>query len=111
MSQGISIVVYPVRDLAKATKFYSTYLGVEPYVDGPYYVGFKAGDHEVGLDPNGPLSGPIAYRDVDDIKASLKELNDLGAQTQEDIKDVGYGLLVATVKDADGNIIGLRQQS
>lgn len=111
MSQGISLIVYPVKDLAKATEFYSTYLGVEPYVDGPYYVGFKTGDHEVGLDPNGPLSGPIAYREVDDIKASLQALVSVGAQIEEDIKDVGYGLLIATVKDADGNIIGLRQQS
>jgi predicted enzyme related to lactoylglutathione lyase len=111
MSQGISVIVYPVKDLAKATKFYSTFLGVEPYVDGSYYVGFKVGDHEVGLDPNGPAAGPIAYRDVTDIKASLQALLDQGAQPQEDITDVGYGLLIARVTDADGNIIGLRQQS
>ena len=32
-----------------------------------------------------------------------------GAQTQQAIKDVGGGKLVASVKDVDGNIIGLIQ--
>ncbi len=109
MNQGISLIVYPVKDVNEAKKFYTTFLGVEPYVDGAYYVGFKVGDHEVGLDPNAVTTGPITYRDVTDIKASLQALLDAGAQTQQDVKDVGYGLLIATVKDAAGNIIGLRQ--
>jgi hypothetical protein len=32
-------------------------LGVAPYVDAPYYVGFKVGELEVGLDPNGHRKG------------------------------------------------------
>jgi hypothetical protein len=32
-----------------------------------------------------------------------------GAQSQQEVKDVGGGLLIATVKDADGNILGFRQ--
>ncbi|HEX7974737.1 MAG TPA: hypothetical protein VF498_10035, partial [Anaerolineales bacterium] len=67
---------------------------------------------EIGLDPNGHKSGvagPIAYWDVPDIKEKLKSLLDAGAQLQRDVSDVGGGLLVATVKDADNNIIGLRQ--
>jgi len=28
---------------------------------------------------------------------------------QQDVKDVGKGLLVASVKDKDGNILGFRQ--
>jgi len=32
-----------------------------------------------------------------------------GAQANEDVRDVGGGKLVATVKDADGNVIGLSQ--
>ena len=46
---------------------------------------------------------------MEDIKTSLQQLLDAGAQTHQDIKDVGAGLLIATVKDTDGNIIGLRQ--
>jgi predicted enzyme related to lactoylglutathione lyase len=49
------------------------------------------------------------YYHVDDIEQSLKSLVAAGAQMQQEIKDVGGGRLIATVKDADGNIIGLLQ--
>jgi predicted enzyme related to lactoylglutathione lyase len=109
MNKGIKLLVYPIKDIAKAKKLYSTLLGVEPYVDSAYYVGFKIGDIEIGLDPNGQSNGPIVYSDVEDIKESLQQLLDAGAQINQDVKDVGAGLLIATVKDADGNILGLRQ--
>jgi predicted enzyme related to lactoylglutathione lyase len=91
---------------------YGTLLGAEPYADAPYYVGFKVGDQEIGLDPNGHrqgLTGPIPYWEVDDAKSSLQALVDAGAQVQQDVKDVGGGKLVAIAKDADGNLIGLTQ--
>ena len=34
---------------------------------------------------------------------------DAGAEVQQEIKDVGGGKLIASVKDADGNVIGLIQ--
>jgi predicted enzyme related to lactoylglutathione lyase len=112
MSQGISLLVFPVNDLAQAKKLYGAFLGIEPYADEAYYVGFRIGDQEIGLDPHGHrkgTTGPIAYRQVDDITRSLQLLLDAGAQTQDDIKDVGGGKLVATVKDDDGKVIGLMQ--
>ena len=109
MNQGISLIVYPVKDLEAAKTLFGTFLGVKPYADSPYYVGFKVGDQEVGLDPNATSSGPITYREVTDIKASLQALVDAGAQLQQDVKDVGYGRLIATVKDAGGSTIGLMQ--
>ena len=78
----------------------------------PYYVGFKVGDQEIGLDPNGHnkgMTGPVGYWEVNDIKKSLQLLLDAGAQMQQEVKDVGGGKLTASVKDADGNIIGLIQ--
>lgn len=36
-------------------------------------------------------------------------LVDAGGETVQDVKDVGGGLLIATVKDAAGNTLGLRQ--
>jgi len=112
MNQGISLLVYPVKDIAQAKKLYSTFLGVEPYVDGAYYVGFRIGDQEIGLDPNGHskgMTGPIGYCQVNDIQKSLQLLLDAGAQTQQEVTDVGGGMLIAWVKDADNNIIGLMQ--
>jgi predicted enzyme related to lactoylglutathione lyase len=103
------LVVYPVKDLAKAKTLYGELLGVEPYADAPYYVGYKTGDLEIGLDPHGLSGGPIAYWEVADIRARLQQLIEAGAVADQDVKDVGGGLLIATVKDSDGNTLGLRQ--
>jgi len=65
---------------------------------------------EVGLAPNSN-AGPIAYIDVRDIKTSLQAMTEVGAEIVQDVRDVGGGLLIAQVKDADGNVVGLRQQS
>ena len=53
----------------------------------------------------------MSYIYVDDIYSSLKELEASGAEPHTDVKNVGGGVLVAAVKDADGNVLGLRQQS
>ncbi len=110
MARSIKLLVYPVKDIEKAKIFFSKFLGVEPYVESPFYVGFRVGDLEVGLDPNSKV-GPIIYTDVAGIKASLKEMTDIGAEIVQDIKDVANGLLIAQVKDANGNVVGFRQQS
>src|SRR5687768_7719302 len=112
MNQGIRTVIYPVKDLAQAKALYRQLLGVEPYMDEPYYVGFKVGDQDIGLDPNGYKKGmteAVSYYHVNDIQQSLQSLLDTGAQVQQAVKDVGGGKLVASVKDADSNVIGLLQ--
>jgi predicted enzyme related to lactoylglutathione lyase len=112
MDRGVQLVVYPVKDIAQAKELYREVLGVEPYADYPNYVGFRTGDQEIGLDPNGHakgMSGPIAYVDVDDIHARLNSLLEAGAHERQGVRDVGGGLLIAWLEDADGNLIGLRQ--
>ena len=109
MTEGIKTIIYPVKDIAKAKTLYSTLLDKEPYADAPYYVGYKVGDQEIGLDPNGHKQGMTGYYEVEDIKKSLRLLLDAGAQVQQEVRDVGGGKLIAAVKDADGNIIGLMQ--
>jgi hypothetical protein len=83
MDQGISLFVYPVKDLPRAKALYGKLLGVEPYADGAYYVVYRVGDQEIGLDPNGHnkgVTGSIGYRRVGDIKKILQSLLDAGAQ-------------------------------
>ena len=109
MAENVKLIVYPAKDLTAGKAFFNTFLGVEPYVDGDYYVGYKAENMEVGLDPNGQEI--IAYIEVADIKASLQTLVDAGASTQQEPTDVGGGMLIAKVKDANGNVLGLRQAS
>lgn len=108
----VGLIVYPASDVPKAKKFFATLLGTEPYAEGKNYVGFKAGDLEIGLVPQAAqrnLSGAIAYVTVSDIKEALATLLAAGAEKMQDVTDVGYGMLVASVKDLDGTPIGLRQ--
>jgi predicted enzyme related to lactoylglutathione lyase len=107
MANQVKLVVYPAKDLDKAKKYFDTFLGTQPYVDGDWYVGYKAGDLEIGLDPNG--KSVVCYIDTDDIEASLKALKDAGAEVVMQPKDVGGGLQVAQVEQG-GNVLGLRMQ-
>jgi predicted enzyme related to lactoylglutathione lyase len=112
VAHEFTLIVYPVKDVAAATRLYSALLGVEPYAETPYYVGYRIGGQEIGLDPNGHRkgqTGPIAYRSVEDIRKSLELLVEAGAQVHQDVQDVGGGKLIAWVKDADGNLTGLVQ--
>ena len=51
MNQGIKTVIYSASDITRAKALYTKLLGVEPYVENPYYVGFKIGDQEHWIDP------------------------------------------------------------
>jgi predicted enzyme related to lactoylglutathione lyase len=112
MSQEMKTIIYPVKDLAGAKKLFGTLLGVKPQTDQPYYVGFDVGGLQVGLDPHGHaqgMTGGVCYWNVSDVRKSVQQLVDAGGRVQQDAKDVGGGKLVATVMDADGNIVGLIQ--
>ena len=112
MTDGVKTIIYPVTDLARAKTVFGQLVGQEPDMDQPYYVGWSVAGQDVGLDPGGHrsgLTGPTAYWHVGDLKATLQALLDAGAQPVQDVRDVGGGKLIATVKDADGNVIGLLQ--
>lgn len=114
MTTGMKTVIYPVTDLPAAREMYAAVVGAEPYVDTPYYVGFRSADQEIGLDPNGHangLTGPLGYWHVADIRASVGDLTARGATVTSEVSDVGGGKLVATLSDADGNAFGLLQMT
>ncbi|GAA3841495.1 VOC family protein [Streptomyces phyllanthi] len=114
MTHGLKTVIYPVKDLDRAKALFRELVGTEPYADSAYYVGFKDAGQDVGLDPNGHskgMTGPVPYWHVDDVRATLAALLGAGAETLQDVHDVGGGMLIASVKDADGNLIGLMQQA
>jgi predicted enzyme related to lactoylglutathione lyase len=46
---------------------------------------------------------------VSDIRGRLAALVEAGAELLQDVQDVGGGKLIAFVKDADGNLVGLTQ--
>jgi predicted enzyme related to lactoylglutathione lyase len=111
MFQGLRSVIYHAADLNAAKEWYAKALGVQPYFDQPFYVGFNIGGFELGLVPDAPLSqspgGVVAMWGVDDVAAECNRLHALGATVHEEPKDVGDGIVVASVLDPFGNILGL----
>jgi predicted enzyme related to lactoylglutathione lyase len=53
----------------------------------------------------------VCYWNVSDVQESVKKLVNAGAKVQQEANNVGGGRLVALVKDADGNTIGLIQDA
>ncbi len=112
MASGVKIFIYPVKDLDRAKSLYGALFGVTPDIDSPGYVQFTIGDQRLGLDPNGHtrgFPGSVGYWEVEDINAHFQELLAAGATVHEGPRDVGNGALVASVREADGNVIGLIQ--
>jgi predicted enzyme related to lactoylglutathione lyase len=108
---GLRTVIYKAPDLARAKAWYADLLGVAPYFDEPFYVGFNVGGYELGLDPNasapaGP-GGATAYWGVASLDAALAHVTSRGATVLSPAQDVGGGIRVATVADPFGTPIGL----
>lgn len=107
--KDVSLIVYSTPDVAKAKQFFRELIGADPYADSPQYVGYKSGDVEIGLVPYPGNGGGLAYWTVDDIAATIKALENAGGQVVQPVTDVSMGLLVASVKEPNGSIVGLRQ--
>ncbi len=111
MFLGLRTAAYAVEDLQAAKEWYSKVLGFEPYFDEPFYVGFNVGGYELGLHPTDRtptgLGGVTVYWGVDDIEAALAGLTELGATVHGEMLDVGEGILVASVIDPFGNLLGI----
>ncbi len=111
MLLGLRTVLYPAPDLAAAKLWYSKVLGVAPYFDEPFYVGFSVGGFELGLLPDATpgTEGPQPLWGVADIAAAHAQLLALGAAALEPLTEVGGGIVVAAVRDPFGNRLGLIQ--
>ena len=104
-------VIYHVTDLTVAKEWYAGAIGVQPYFDEPFYVGFDINGFELGLDPSPDIvtdgNHSISYWAVEDIKASVEKFIAAGATLVQDITNVVGPTLVAVVADPFGNNIGL----
>ena len=111
MFQGLRTVIYAVTDIEKATRWYAQVLSQEPYYAQPFYVGFKVGGFELGLDPDTtgvtPGNNAVVYWGVADAKAAHARLLALGARENKALEEVADGVFVATVVDPFGNVLGI----
>lgn len=109
---GLRTVIYSVGDLNKAKEWYSKAFKTQPYFDEPFYVGFNIGGYELGLHPeekpaNVKAESVIAYWGVNEINKAYDRFIALGATEHEKPTNVGGELMIASIKDPWGNIIGL----
>jgi lactoylglutathione lyase len=109
---GLRTTIYKVANLNEAKEWYSKAFGTKQYFDEPYYVGFNIGGYELGLlpeeNPNtNKAESVLSYWGVDDIEKAFARLIELGAIVHEKPTNVGGDLMVASVKDPWGNIIGI----
>jgi len=114
MFQGVRTVIYAVSDIEKAKEWYTQVLAQPPHYAAPFYVGFRLGAFELGLDPD--LSGvtagnnAIAYWGVADARAAQARLLGLGAREVSPVEEVTDGVFVGRVKDPFGNVLGIIQK-
>ncbi|MDF1547812.1 MAG: VOC family protein [Bacteroidales bacterium] len=109
---GLRTAVYKVPDLNKAKEWYTKAFGVKPYFDEPFYVGFNIGGYELGLLPEEkPFSersdNVVIYWGVEQIDKEFNALIKLGATEHEKPTNVGGELMVASVRDPWGNVLGI----
>ena len=109
---GLRTTIYKVNDLQAAKAFYSKAFMTEPYFDESFYVGFNVGGFELGLQPDDtPLvergDNVVSYWGVNDIHTEFQRFLEMGAIEHEPPMNVGGEIIVATVKDIWGNVIGL----
>ena len=110
--KGLRTAIYKVGDLNAAKEWYTKVFNNKPYFDQPFYVGFDVEGYELGLVPDDePVtiksSNVLVYWGVDDIQKEFDRLLTLGAFSFEKPENVGGEIMVATVKDPWGNVLGI----
>ncbi len=116
--RGLATINFYAADHAAAKKWYSEFLGMEPYFNVPGYSEFRIGDfeHELGLidssfAPEGAANGAagaITYWHVDDLQATFDKLISMGATIYQPIIPRGNnGFVTASVVDPFGNLLGI----
>lgn len=104
---GLRTVIYPATDLNAAKKWWSKFLGYDPYFDEPFYVGFNVAGYELGLLPDAnPIDGALTYWGVDDVAAAVEASLGAGATEHSPATEVGEGIVTATVRTPQGSIVG-----
>ena len=111
MLGGLRTQAMVVQDVEAAKRWYADVLGYEPYFDQPFYVGFDVAGYELGIQPAGDrqpgLGGVTVLWAVDDVATTVTALVDRGATVLSDARDVGDGIVVASLQDPFGNALGL----
>src|SRR6266540_5388611 len=93
MFLGLRTAIYHVNDIEKGKDWYTKVLGVEPYFDQPFYIGYNVGGYELGLQPRESVpawsGGAVTYWGVANIEEGMKHALAVGGKPHQEIQDVG----------------------
>ena len=109
---GLRTTIYKVGNIDAAKEWYTQAFETDPYFDEPFYVGFNIGGYELGLQPEEnptieKAETVLTYWGVNEVDTEFNRFLTVGAAEHEKPQDVGGGIVVASLKDPWGNIIGL----
>ena len=108
---GLRTTIYMVSNLEAAKTWYSKVFETEPYFDTPYYIGYNIAGYELGLHPEETETKKgdniLTYWGVSDVDAEYNRMVALGAIEHQKPNNVGGEIVVASVKDVWGNVIGI----
>ena len=106
--EGLRTVIYPAPDLDSTRQWWADLLGIAPYFDQPFYVGFSVAGYELALMPDAdPADGALVYWGVSDVAQAVAIAIASGSTEHTPVAEVGDGIVTATVRTPDGSILGL----
>lgn len=110
MFLGLRSSIHHTNDVAAARQWFESFLGFPPYFEAPRYVGFDVGGFELGIFYDPQNHGQAnTYWGVPDAHEAVQSLCDSGCDIVEEITDVGEEILMASVRNPHGQIIGVIQ--
>jgi len=111
MIKKIAFIGHPVRDLARARKFYGEVLGLELTADyeGKWCEFDTPDGKSIGLDTFSPEgTPPYMALETDDIEAEVARLKEHGVRVVMDVQD-NKVCKMALIEDTEGNKLMLHQ--
>lgn len=109
-----TIIIFS-RQMEKLARFYEEGLDLPPFQPAPGHLGQQIGHIYLGIDQTDSAQpqvegGLSVWFLVDDIQTTFDRLLSLGAQVRRPPQRTSWGVLLASVYDPDGNILGLSQR-
>jgi len=99
MFLGLRTTIYPAPRLADSKAWFTHVLGIDPYFDEDFYVGYSVNGYELVLNPHAdPERGPITYWGVANVDETLARLIEAGTTVDSPVQEVGGAIRVAIVR-------------
>ncbi len=119
MVNGLESVIVWTDDIGRLLPFYRDLLGLKPEFESDEFVAFGSptGGSRLALGRHSEVSGPtkdpfrmMLNLSVDDCQAEYERLSGQGVEFLREPSVENDNMIMATLKDPDGNILQLMQQ-